>query len=106
MMKGLFMQSVHIAKTRSQQVKPKVVAFTSKVKCKKYPKAVRNSITREQLHEQQGIKLAMKQTSSDARIAALKAKLKITSQPQEGDVKKKEGGLPKNQSGGERGGIL
>ena len=36
------------------------------------------------LHEQQGIK----QTSTDAKIAAFKAKLRISSQPKEGDVKK------------------
>ena len=42
------------------------------------------------LHKQQGIKPAMKQTSADARIAALGAKLGISSQPEEGDVKKTE----------------
>ena len=94
--KGLIMQSVQIAKTRSQPVRP-VVAFRWKVECKKYPKAVWNSMTGEQqmqvhkLHEQQGIKSAMKQTSTDARISALEAKLEITFQPKECDVKGKGG---------------
>ena len=44
----LTMQSVHIAKTISQPVRPKVAAFTGKVECKKYPKAVCNSMTNEQ----------------------------------------------------------
>ena len=46
------------------------------------------------LCEQQGIKPSPKQTSTDARIAALEAKLRITYQPKEGDVKKKEGETP------------
>ena len=36
------------------------------------------------LHEQQGIKHTAKQTSADARIAALEAKLRIASHPEEG----------------------
>ena len=57
-------------------------------------------MTREQqiqvskLHEQQGIKPIAKQTSADARIAALDAKFRIASQPKEGDVKKKEEETP------------
>ena len=35
MKKGTSMQSVHFARTRSKPVKPKVVAFMGKVKCKK-----------------------------------------------------------------------
>ena len=64
--KGLIMQSVWIAKTGSQPMWPKEAASTGKVECKKYPKAVWNSMTREQqmqvrkLHEQQGIKPTMK----------------------------------------------
>ena len=83
-----------------------------KVEFKKYSKAVWNSNTMEQrvkvckLCEQQGIKLAMKQTSTDTRITALEAKLGITSQPEEGDVKKRRVGLLKNQSGGGTGEIL
>ena len=75
--KVLIMQSVHIAKTRSQPVWPKVAAFTGKTKGKKHPKAVWNSMTKEKqmqackLHEQQGIKLAVRQTSTDARIVAV-----------------------------------
>ena len=94
---GLISQSVCITKNGSQPMWSKVVAFIWKVECKKYPKAVRNSKTREQemqvrkLHEQQGIKPTMKQTSVDTRIAALEAKVGITSQPKKGDVKKKEG---------------
>ena len=38
--KSLIMQSVQIANTRSQRVRPKVAAFRGKVECKKYPKAV------------------------------------------------------------------
>ena len=58
------------------------------------------------LHEQQSIKPTVKQISADTRIAALEAKLGNASQPKEGDVKKKEEILPKNQSGGETGEIL
>ena len=36
----------------------------------------------------------MKQTSADARMAALEAKLGITSQSEEGDVKTKDGETP------------
>ena len=46
MMKGLIMQSVWIATTGSQLVRPKVAAFMGKVECKNYPKAVWNSMTR------------------------------------------------------------
>ena len=83
--KGLIVQSVWIATTGSQPVRLKVVAFMGKVECKKYLKAVWNSMTREQemqvrkLRLQQGIKPATRQTSADARISALEAKLKITS---------------------------
>ena len=56
MKKGPSMQSVHIVKTRSQPVRPKVVAFIGKVECKKYPKAVWNFV----MKEQQGIKPTMK----------------------------------------------
>ena len=51
-------------------------------------------------HEQQGIKPIMKQTSTDARIVALEAKLGIASQPKEGDVKKKEGETSKEPKWG------
>ena len=47
------------------------------------------------LHEQQGIKTAMKQTSANANVAALEANLRITSQPKQGDIKEKEGEPPK-----------
>ena len=46
--KNLMMQSVHITKTRSQPVMPKVAAFIRKVECKKYPKAVWNSMIKKQ----------------------------------------------------------
>ena len=78
-----------------------MAVFTGKVECKKYPMAVWNSMTKEQhmqvckLHEQQGIKPAMKQTIADARIAALKAKLGASSQPEKGNAKKKMGELCK-----------
>ena len=60
------MESVHIAKTRSQLMRPKVAAFMGKIECKKYPKTVWNFMTKEQqmqvckLHEQQGTKPVMK----------------------------------------------
>ena len=59
-------------------MRPKVVAFRGKIKCKKYPKAVRNFMTKEQqmhickLCEQQGIKSATKQMKTGARVAAPK----------------------------------
>ena len=101
MNKGPLMQSVQIAKTRSQPIRPNVAAFTGNVEYKKYPKAVWNSMTKEQhmqirkLQEQQGIKPAAKQKGADARIAALEAKLRISSQPEEGDIKKTKGETPK-----------
>ena len=104
--KGLTMQSVYIAKTRSQSVRPKVAAFMWNIKCKKYPMAVWNSMTKEQqmqvcqLRKQQGNKPAAKQTSTDARIAALEAKLGINSQCKESGVKKKEGEAPEEPASG------
>ena len=98
------MQYVHIAKTESQWVKPKVAAFMGKIESNKYPKAVWNSMTKEQqmqvrkLYEQQDMKLATKQTIEEARIAALQAKLGISCQPKEDDVKKKERETPKEQA--------
>ena len=100
-MKGSTMQSIHIAKTRSHLVKPKEAAFMGKVECKKCPKAVWNSMTKgqqmqvEKLHEQQGIMLATKQSSTEARIFAPESQLRISSQPKKGDAKEKEGELPK-----------
>ena len=85
------------------------MTFMGKIKCKKYPKAVWNSMTEEQqmqvckLCEQQGIKPAMKQTSADARIAALEVKLGITRRLMS---RKRRGRLPKNKHGGETEGIL
>ena len=87
-------------------MKCKVMAFTGKVECKKYPKKVCNSMTKEQqmqvrkLHEQQGIKPTMRQTSADMRIAALEAKLGVSSQSKEGDVKKPEGETPEEPAWG------
>ena len=43
------------------------------------------------LCKQQGIKPASKQPSAVVRIAAIKAQLSVNSQPEEGDVRKKEG---------------
>ena len=96
--KGSTMQSIQIPKTGSQPVKPKVVAFMGKVECKKYSKAVCNSMTREQ--QMQGIKPTTSQTSTEARIAAHEAQLKISSQPRDGDVKKKEGETPRELAWG------
>ena len=39
-------QSIHSGGTRGQPVKPKVATFMGKIKCKKYPKAVWNSMTK------------------------------------------------------------
>ena len=58
------------------------------------------------LQEQEGIKPTMRQTSADVRISALEAKLRITSQPEQGDVKKKEGETPKEPKWGITGEIL
>ena len=52
------------------------------------------------LHEKQGIKPAAKQTSADARIAALEAKLRISFQPKEDNVNINEGATPKEPSWG------
>ena len=52
------------------------------------------------LREKQGNKPAMRQTKTDARIAALEAKLGIASQPKQGDVKKKVGEAPKELTWG------
>ena len=90
-------QSIRTAKTRHQPVMPKVVTYVGKIECKKYSKAVWNSMFSEQqmqvrkLHEQQGIKPTAKQTSAEARIAALKVQLGINSQTKESDAKKKGG---------------
>ena len=46
--KGPSIQSVHIVKTGSQPMRSKVMAFSGKVEFKKYPKAVWNSMTKEQ----------------------------------------------------------
>ena len=73
------MQSIHIAKTKSQPAKPRVAVFMGKTERKKYKRAVWNSMSREQqmpirkLCEQQGINPATKQTSAETRIAALEA---------------------------------
>ena len=88
---------IHFVNTGSQPVKPKVVAFTGKDECQKYSQAVWNFIIKEQqmqerkLYGQNGIKPAMKQTSPEARISALEAQLRVSSQPEECDVKKKWG---------------
>ena len=77
------------------------MAFMGNIEYKKYHKAVWNSMTRDyqmqvrKLHEQQGIKPTVKQTSAEARIAALDAWLRIHSQPKEGDVTKKKEEGPK-----------
>ena len=80
-----------------------------KVKCKKYPKAFSNSMSREQeirvreLCKHQGIKPAMKQTSAEVRIAALEAQLGIKSQPKKGDDEKEEKTLKEPAWGRKRG---
>ena len=48
MKKSLILQSVHIAMTESQPVRPKVAPIMGKISCKKYPKDVWNSMTEEQ----------------------------------------------------------
>ena len=89
MKKGPSMQSVYVAKAGSHLVRPKVVAFTGKVECKKYPKAVLNFITKEQqmqvrkLGQEQGIKPAIMGTSAEARVIALEAKFGVSSEPKQ-----------------------
>ena len=58
------------------------------------------------LHEQQGIRLAARQTSADARIVVLDAKLMVRSQPKEGDDKKMKGETPEESAWKETEAIL
>ena len=58
------------------------------------------------LHEQQGIQPTTKHTSIVARIAALEAKLRISTQPKGVKSRKPRERLPKNRHGGESDGIL
>ena len=80
------MQSICIAKPRSQLAKPKVSAFMEMIECKKCPEAIWNSMSRgkqmqvKKLHEQQSTKSTTKQTSAEARIAGLEILLGINSQ--------------------------
>ena len=82
------------------------MALIGEIECKQYPKAVWNFMTNEQqmqvrkLQEQQGIKPTAKQTSTGARIAALEDKLRISSHPKEGGVKKTKGEAPKTSAWG------
>ena len=91
--RGYTIQSIHIDKTTSQPVKIKVVTFMEKIECKKYPKAMWKSMSREQqmqvwiLCEQQGIKHADKKPHLEARIAAVEAQFRVNSQHKESDVK-------------------
>ena len=64
--KGVVMQSVPIATTRSQPVRPKVMTFMGKEECKKYPKVVWASMTREQ-------QLQCQETSRTTRHQACQA---------------------------------
>ena len=48
----------------------------------------------KKLQEQQGIMSAYKQPSAKAKITAVEAQLRANSQPEEGDVKKKDGKTP------------
>ena len=57
------------------------------------------------LHEKQGIKPAMKQTSAETRIIALEAWLRINPESKKGDVKLK-GETPKNQCGVKSKGVM
>ena len=50
---------------------------------------------------QEQIKPNSKQPSAESRMAALEAQLMVNSEPEEGDVMKKRGRLPKSQHGGE-----
>ena len=82
------MQFIHIAKTKSQWVKTKVVAFMGKIVCKKYAKAVWNPV---RMHEQQVIKPAIRHPIFESKFAALEAQLGVYSQSKEGDVEKNKG---------------
>ena len=58
------------------------------------------------LCEQQGIKAMAKQISAEARNASLEAQLRIYSQPNECDVKKKEADTPREPAWGRNKQIL
>ena len=83
-----------------------------KVECKQYPKAAWDSMTKEQqmkvrkLCIQHGIKPTAKQTSKDAKVDALEAKLGISSQLKDGDVKKTKRETPKEPVWGRNRGML
>ena len=94
------MQSNHIAKTRSQPVNTKVAAFTGKIRCKSTQRQFgilcpKNN--RYTLENCKNNKASSPPPSSLARISALEAHLRISSQPEEGDVTKEEGGNPMEQ---------
>ena len=58
-------------------MKPKVVAFMGKAECKKYPKEVWNSMTKEQqmqarkLQQEQGSKPTTRLMNTEASVATL-----------------------------------
>ena len=66
-----------------------MVAFTGKVECKKYPKAVWNSMIKKKqmlvrkLQQEQGIKPATRMASTETGVAALKAKFRVSSQTEQ-----------------------
>ena len=92
-------------------MRPKVVAFMEKVEFKMYPKSVWNFIKEQQIEvwklcKQQGTKPMMKQTSADARIATLEAKLGKLLNLRRVISRKRKDRHPKNQKGEGTGEIL
>ena len=75
--------------------KPEAAAFTGKLEYKKYPKAVWNSMSKEQqmqvrkLREQQGIKPTVRQFMAKARITALRLSLGLILNPRRRILRRK-----------------
>ena len=99
------MQFVHIAKTGSQQVKPKVATFMGNVECKKHPKAVWKSMSKElqiqvrKLQEFQGIKPLQSRLAPKLGLLLLRQSSELILNQKKVMPRKREG-LPKNQHGG------
>ena len=109
--KDYTMQSGCIAKTRNQPGKPKVAVFMGKIESKKYPKAIRNSTSREQqihvrkLCEQQGTKPAMSRLVLKIWLLLLRFRWGLILNPMKVVSSRKRDRLPKSQHGGETGNL-
>ena len=99
---GNNVQPVWIFKTGSQQDNTMVMDYTRKIKCKKYPKAVWDLMSRKQLQQvrwvckNQGIKPTFMQKSTEAWISILETQLIINSHSEEGNNVKQERETPKD----------